>query len=58
MDQIIEQTIYLLLWQKIEETNLTFLRYRQDRITPHTCRHFMANYLMEKGIELKKSGTI
>ena len=43
-----------LVAKKIEETNLTFLRYRQDRITPHTCRHFMANYLMEKGIELKK----
>ncbi|QFQ28840.1 tyrosine-type recombinase/integrase [Bacillus thuringiensis] len=43
-----------LVTKKIEETNLAFLRYRQDRITPHTCRHFMANYLMEKGVELKK----
>ncbi|MGH0943105.1 tyrosine-type recombinase/integrase [Bacillus mycoides] len=43
-----------LVAEKIEETNLAFLRYRQDRITPHTCRHFMANYLMEKGVELKK----
>ncbi|MCQ6335080.1 MULTISPECIES: tyrosine-type recombinase/integrase [Bacillus cereus group] len=40
--------------EKIEETNLPFLRYRKDRITPHTCRHFFANYLMGKGIELKK----
>ena len=43
-----------LVAKKIEEINLDFLRYRQDRITPHTCRHFMANYLMEKGVELKK----
>lgn len=43
-----------LVAEKIEETNLAFLRHRQDRVTPHTCRHFMANYLMEKGVELKK----
>lgn len=43
-----------LVAEKIESTNLPFLHYRQDRITPHTCRHFLANYLMEKGIELKK----
>ncbi|BCD33027.1 tyrosine recombinase XerC (plasmid) [Bacillus cereus] len=40
--------------EKIEETNLPFLRYRKDRITPHTCRHFFANHLMGKGVELKK----
>ncbi|PEB54570.1 integrase [Bacillus sp. AFS098217] len=40
--------------EKIEETNLPFLRHRKDRITPHTCRHFFANYLMGKGVELKK----
>ncbi|WP_237982682.1 tyrosine-type recombinase/integrase [Bacillus thuringiensis] len=40
--------------EKIEQTNLSFLRYRKDRITAHTCRHFLANYLMGKGIELKK----
>lgn len=40
--------------EKIEETNLPFLRHRIDRITPHTCRHFFANYLMGKGVELKK----
>lgn len=40
--------------EKIEETNLPFLRHRRDRITPHTCRHFFANYLMGKGVELKK----
>ncbi|HDR7950949.1 TPA: tyrosine-type recombinase/integrase [Bacillus toyonensis] len=40
--------------EKIEETSLPFLLYRKDRITPHTCRHFFANYLMGKGIELKK----
>lgn len=40
--------------EKIEETNLPFLRYRKDRITPHTFRHFFANHLMGKGVELKK----
>ncbi len=40
--------------EKIEETNLPFLRYRKDRITPHTCRHFFANHLMGRGVELKK----
>lgn len=40
--------------EKIEETNLPFLRYRKDKITLHTCRHFFANHLVGKGVELKK----
>lgn len=54
MDQLSSGLSLFSCGQKIEEINLDFLRYRQDRITPHTCRHFMANYLMEKGVELKK----
>lgn len=37
----------------IKKTLFPFVVYREDPITPHTCRHYTAAYLTDKGIDLR-----
>lgn len=37
----------------VEATNFNFIKHRTDRITPHTCRHYTAAYLSDKGADIR-----
>jgi len=37
----------------MEATDFSFIKHRKDRITPHTCRHYTAAYLSDKGADIR-----
>lgn len=39
--------------KQIADTTFPFVVGRKDKITPHTCRHFTATYLVDHGVDIK-----
>lgn len=37
----------------IKKSNLDCIKYRKDPITPHTCRHYTAAYMVDKGVDIR-----